>query len=245
LLRGAVATPGASVAPQSRKLFWKLTRELIVIFAVAVAASILIKTYVVRSFYIPSASMEDTLHVNDRIIVNELGPRFTGLHRGEVVVFKDPGGWLPSPPAKSHTVGSALATALSSVGFSAEDSSEYLVKRVIAVAGDRVSCCNALGQLTVNGSPLREPYAVIPPGAVNAATRSFDAVVPRGSIWVMGDNRYDSRDSSLNQGLPGKGFVPVGDVVGTAMAITWPIGRWSWIDSHAATFDGVVDGASH
>src|SRR5207244_2191444 len=120
-----------------------------------------------------------------------------------------------------------VGAVLSFVGLSAQDSSEYLVKRVIALPGDRVSCCNALGRLTVNGSPLAEPYAIVPPGNVKAATRSFDEVVPADSLWVMGDNRYNSRDSSLNQDLPGRGFVPMDDVVGVAAAITWPVAHWA------------------
>lgn len=221
---------------------WRLGRDLVVILVVAVLASFLIKTWVVRPFYIPSASMANTLHVNDRIIVNELVPKLTALHRGDVVVFKDPGGWLPPDDrAGPDPVSSIVDAALSFVGLSASDSSQYLVKRVIAVAGDRVSCCNALGQLTVNGTPLKELYAVVSPGSVNAATLSFDVEVPPNSIWVMGDNRYNSRDSSLNQGLPGRGFVPIEDVVGTAMAITWPVARWTWLDNYPETFRGIVD----
>lgn len=198
------------------------------------------KTFVVRSFYIPSASMENTLHVGDRIIVNELVPKLTAVQRGDVVVFRDPGGWLPETVhTESNPVASVKDAALSFVGISTQDSSQYLVKRVIGVPGDHVTCCNALGQLTVNGSPLSEPYAVVPSGGTKAATRSFDVVVPADSIWVMGDNRYNSRDSSLNQELPGKGFVPVKDVVGKAVAITWPIGHWALVDTYAATFVGI------
>jgi signal peptidase I len=225
----------------SARRHWRLGRDLVVIFVVVLLASVLLKTFVVRSFYIPSQSMENTLHVDDRIIVNELAPKLTGVHRGDVVVFKDPGGWLPPPV---HTapdpIASVLDAALTFVGLSAQDSGQHLVKRVIALPGDHVSCCNALGQLTVNKSPLAEPYAVVPPGNVNAATRSFDVVVPADSLWVMGDNRYDSRDSSLNQDLPGKGFVPMADVVGVAVAITWPSRHWAWIDSHPETFAGVA-----
>ncbi|HEY2556586.1 MAG TPA: signal peptidase I [Diaminobutyricibacter sp.] len=219
-------------------------RDLVVVLVVAILASALIRTYVVRSFYIPSASMENTLHVNDRILVNELGPKLTSVHRGDVVVFKDPGGWLPpGGPARPGLLASVVDAAYSIVGLSAQDSSQYLVKRVIGVAGDHVKCCNALGQLSVNGTPLKEPYAVVPPGGANAATRSFDVVVPVGSLWVMGDNRYNSRDSSLNQELPGKGFVPVTDVVGTAMAVIWPTSRWAWVDSYPATFAGLTNSA--
>lgn len=208
-----------------------MVRDVILILATAIAASFLIKTFLVRTFYIPSASMEDTLHVNDRIIVNELVPRLVPVHRGDIVVFEDPGGWLPPvPQTETNLVAASVDSALTFVGLSQSDTSRYLVKRVIGLPGDHVTCCDSLGQLQVNGRSLKETYTTIPPGSVNAATRPFDVVVPEGSLWVMGDNRYNSRDSSLNQDLPGKGFVPVKNLVGKAVAITWPVARLAWID---------------
>jgi signal peptidase I len=93
----------------------------------------------------------------------------------------------------------------------------------------------------VNGVPLKEPYITVPPGQVNAATVSFDVTVPKGDLWVMGDNRYNSQDSSLNQNLPGHGFVPIKDVVGRALVISWPINRWTWLSNYPEVFAGVED----
>jgi signal peptidase I len=217
-------------------------RDILIIFVVAVLVSFLIKTFVVRSFYIPSASMENTLQINDRIIVNELEPGLVPVSHGDVVVFQDPGGWLPpAPPSTQNPIAAAIDSALTFVGLSAADSNDHLIKRVIGLPGDHVKCCNALGQISVNGTPLREPYILIPPGQTKAAALDFDVTVPPGELWVMGDNRYNSQDSSRNQNLPGKGFVPIDHVVGRAFVITWPLNRWTWLDNYPEVFRGVED----
>jgi signal peptidase I len=217
-------------------------RDILIIFVVAVLVSFLIKTFVVRSFYIPSASMENTLQINDRIIVNELEPSLVPVSHGDVVVFRDPGGWLPpEPPSTRNPIAAAVDSALTFVGLSAADSNDHLIKRVIGLPGDRVTCCNALGQISVNGTPLKEPYILIPPGQTKAATLDFDVTVPQGELWVMGDNRYNSQDSSRNQNLPGKGFVPIDHVVGRAFVISWPLNRWTWLDDYPDVFRGVED----
>jgi signal peptidase I len=214
-------------------------RDLLIIFVVAVLVSFLIKTFVVRSFYIPSGSMENTLQVNDLIIVNELEPNLMPIQRGDVVVFTDPGGWLPPSTAPATT--NPVVWALSLIGLAAPDSDDHLVKRVIGLPGDHVSCCNALGQLSVNGSPLNEPYIKLPAGEEEAASLHFSVTVPKGRLWVMGDNRWDSQDSSRNQNLPGKGFVPVKDVVGRAIVISWPISHWTWLSNYPDVFRGAED----
>ncbi|GAB3389465.1 hypothetical protein GCM10027568_11740 [Humibacter soli] len=217
-------------------------RDLVIIFLVAILVSFLIKTFVVRSFYIPSGSMENTLQINDLIIVNELEPNLMPIKRGDVVVFTDPGGWLPpAAPSNQNPVAAGIEWALSLVGLAAPDSDDHLVKRVIGLPGDHVSCCNALGQLVINGSPISEPYTVIPPGETDAASVHFDVTVPKGDLWVMGDNRYNSQDSSRNQNLPGKGFVPIKDVVGRAIVISWPISHWTWLSNYPEVFRGVED----
>jgi signal peptidase I len=226
-----------------KKRTWLFLRDLAIIFVVAILVSFLIKTFVVRSFYIPSGSMENTLQINDLIIVNELEPTLMPIHRGDVVVFTDPGGWLPpSPPAKVNPV----EWVLSVVGLAAPDSDDHLVKRVIGLPGDRVACCNTLGQLTVNGSPLKEPYITLKAGdgKTDDAAVHFDVVVPKGDLWVMGDNRYNSQDSSLNQNLPGKGFVPESDVVGRAIVVSWPISHWKWLSNYPEVFAGANDAAT-
>jgi len=219
-------------------------RDILLILLAALLISFLIKTFLIRSFFIPSESMEDTLMVNDRIIVNQLTPELMPLEHGDVVVFKDPGGWLenqPDAPEVSpfqHTVD----TVLTFIGLSAADSNDHLVKRVIGMPGDHVVCCNALGQLTVNGIPLNEPYIVKDAGETNATPEVFDVTVPKDSLWVMGDNRYHSADSAYNHlEKPGHEFVPYSDVVGRAIVISWPISRWSWLDNYPTVFSGVED----
>ena len=217
-------------------------RDILIIFVVAVLVSFLIKTFVVRSFYIPSASMENTLQINDRIIVNELEPNLVPIEHGDVVVFRDPGGWLPpSVPTNQNPIAAAWDAALSFVGLSAPDSNDHLIKRVIGLPGDHVTCCNALGQLSVNGVPLKEPYVLLPPGSQAVSGITFDVTVPKGSLWVMGDNRYNSADSRYHVNDPGKGFVPISNVVGRAFVISWPINRWSWLDNYPDVFRGVED----
>ena len=219
---------------------WKtLLRDVVVFFVVAVLVSFLIKTFVARSFYIPSGSMENTLQINDRIIVNELQPKVFGLQRGDVVVFKDPGGWLPpAPPAQGNALQKGVGAVLDFVGLGASDSDQHLVKRLIGLPGDHVTCCNTLGQMSVNGVPLKEPYVLLPAGQENVSAKPFDVTVPAGSVWVMGDNRYNSADSRYHMDDPGKGFVPLDDVVGRAFVISWPLSHWSWLSDYPETFQG-------
>jgi signal peptidase I len=215
-------------------------RDLVVIVVVAVVASFLIKTFLVRSFYIPSESMENTLLVNDRILVDELVPGVIPLQRGDVVVFKDPGGWLESTvPPPQGPVATAADQLLSLVGLSARDANDHLIKRLIGLPGDHVTCCNALGQMSVNGTPLDEPYVLKQPGTSAVSGTPFDVTVPPNELWVMGDNRYNSKDSRYNTDQRDHGFVPVKDVVGRAFVISWPISRWSVLSNYPDTFAGV------
>ncbi|MCU1474451.1 MAG: family signal peptidase [Amnibacterium sp.] len=215
-------------------------RDLVVIVVVAVVASFLIKTFLVRSFYIPSESMENTLQVNDRILVDELVPGVIPLQRGDVVVFKDPGGWLETAVAPPQgPIAAAADQLLSLVGLSAQDANDHLIKRVIGLPGDHVTCCNALGQMSVNGTPLDEPYVLHQPGTTAASGTPFDVVVPSDDLWVMGDNRYNSKDSRYNTDQRDHGFVPIKDVVGRAFVISWPLGRWSVLSNYPDTFAGV------
>ncbi|MFZ4893724.1 signal peptidase I [Plantibacter sp. Mn2098] len=219
---------------------WKFLRDLLVIVLIAIVVSFFIKTFLVRSFYIPSASMENTLQINDRILVNELQPKVFGLAHGDVVVFTDPGGWLPaSPPSPDqNSFGQAVNGFLTFIGLGTADSDDHLIKRVIGLPGDHVVCCGASGQIEVNGKPLDEPYIIRPANGAAGAV-PFDVTVPAGQLWVMGDNRYNSQDSSRNQNLPGKGFVPIDDVVGRAFVITWPVNRWTWLGDYPDVFAGV------
>lgn len=219
-------------------------RDVLVIIVIAALVSFLVKSFVVRSFFIPSASMERTLLVDDRILVDELTPRWTGYSRGDVVVFKDPGGWLadaPQTPARPPLV-EAVDWVLTFVGLSTSDAQDHLVKRLIGLPGDHVVCCNALGQITVNGAPIDElGYLNLPEGDTSASNEPFDVVVPEDSLWLLGDNRDRSRDSRAHQDLPSGGFVPLENVVGKAFFTTWPLNRMGLIDGHHDSFNGVPD----
>ncbi|GAA3336283.1 signal peptidase I [Curtobacterium sp. C1] len=218
-------------------------RDLVIIFVAALLVSFLVKTFLIRSFYIPSASMENTLQINDRVIVNELVPDVVSLKRGDVVVFKDPGGWLSGADvpkvAPDTQPAKAIDWLLTQVGLGTGDSDDHLIKRVIGLPGDKVSCCNELGQMSVNGVPIKEPYLKLPVGETRASGTNFSVTVPEGTIWVMGDNRYDSKDSRYNGDTPSKGFVPLSDVTGRAFVISWPTSRWTWLDDYPDVFAGV------
>lgn len=197
-------------------------RELVLIVGVALVLSVLVRTFVAQAFFVPSSSMEDTLLVQDRILVSKLSTQFSGVQRGEIVVFTDPSDWLPEP-AEVGGVKGALRSALTWVGLLPSDTGEDLVKRVIAVGGDHILCCDAQERIVLNGVPLDEPY--IKPGDGTAQVR-FDVVVPKDRIFVMGDNRSDSADSRYHLEEQ-EGTVPVGNVVGRVVAVIWPVSRWS------------------
>lgn len=212
-------------------------RDLIVILVAAIIISFLIKTFLIRSFYIPSASMEPTLVQYDRIIVNQLVPDIMPMEHGDVVVFKDPGGWLSSvPEPDQNPVQEGVDFVLSLVGLTAPDSNDHLIKRVIGMPGDRVVCCNEFGQMTINDVPVDEPY-ISAPG--EPSRLDFDVTVPPDKLWVMGDNRGNSEDSRYHQDGPGRGFVPYDNVVGRAILISWPIDRWTWLDNYPNVFRGI------
>jgi signal peptidase I len=226
-----------------RRGWWPFVRDLLIIVLIAVVVSFVVKTFLVRSFYIPSGSMEQTLQIKDRILVDELTPHFGEYERGDVVVFRDPGGWLPpsTEPERSPVV-EAADWLLSLVGLTAPDSDDHLIKRVIGVSGDHVVCCNAIGQITVNDVPIDEtPYLNLAAGEAAPEEVAFDVEVPGDSLWVLGDNRDHSRDSRYNQEQPNKGFVPIDNVVGRAFLITWPFSRFGAIDFHHDVFAGVPD----
>jgi signal peptidase I len=187
--------------------------------------------------------MEETLQIDDRIIVNQLTPDLMPLEHGDVVVFRDPGGWLsaaPTAPPQNWLAG-AVDGVLAFVGLTAPDSNEHLIKRIIGMPGDTIVCCNDLGQLTVNGVPLDEPYITIPADATKATRDDFEVTVPDDRLWVMGDNRYNSADSSYHRDDPTGGFVPIENVVGRALVVSWPLDHWTWLDNYPLTFAEVEE----
>lgn len=237
-----VAVSRRSLRENSRRGPLLFLRDLLVILLIAGLVSFLVKTFVVRAFYIPSGSMENTLLVNDRILVDELTPRWNDYDHGEIVVFKDPGGWLPVQPQRPARPAliEGVDWFLTLIGLSTSDSEDHLVKRVIGLPGDHVVCCNTLGQITVNGAPIDElSYLKLPSGETKASKSEFDVTVPDDSLWVLGDNRNSSQDSRAHQEQPGGGFVPLANVVGRAFLITWPLNRIGTLDSHSEQFNGV------
>jgi signal peptidase I len=209
---------------------WQETALLLVL---ALVLAVGIKTFLMQAFYIPSASMDDTLVQNDRILVEK--PSYWGggsPHRGDVVVFSDPGGWLDAQETQGS--GGPLGRVLEKVGL--YPTGGHLVKRVIGVGGDEVKCCDAQGRITVNTVPLNEK-SYLKPGEKPSLT-NFDVTVKPGYLWVQGDNRSDSYDSRGHLGDPGGGQVPADDVVGKVFAVVWPFGHATVLHT-PATFASV------
>ncbi len=211
---------------KQQRSFWK---ELPILVVVALVLALLIKTFLVQAFSIPSGSMENTLQIGDRVLVDKLTPHFGDKpSRGEVVVFHDPGNWLADEPNTAQSNNSfirGIQDALSWIGLMPAANEKDLIKRVIAVGGDTVTC-QGTGPVYVNGKALTEPY--IYPGATPCGDKNFGPFkVPANSIWVMGDHRNDSLDSRYHMDEPGGGSVPDSDVVGRAILVAWPVSHWS------------------
>jgi signal peptidase I len=213
------ATEPNKAKPRKRS-FW---RDLVVIVVAALALTILLKAFVVQVFSIPSGSMENTLLPGDRILVSKVVYEFRSIDRGDIVVFSGAGSWDPPTPPPSNWLTGLWADTVNLVGI-AGPGTDY-VKRVIGLPGDHVVCCNANGQVTVNGVPLSES-SYIYPGAAPSMLR-FNITVPQGRLWVMGDNRSDSADSRLHTNAAGGGSIPESAVVGRAFLIIWPFSRVS------------------
>ncbi|HET6909033.1 MAG TPA: signal peptidase I [Mycobacteriales bacterium] len=208
--------------------FW---RELPFLILIALVLALLIKTFLVQAFYIPSASMENTLQGGppdkhyDRVLVNKLVYRLRDVHRGEIIVFKGPKSWQDQPEFISNPPSNPIARFFHDIGSAvgvAAPSSKDFIKRVIGVGGDHVVCCDTQGHITVNGVPITEKYLY--PGARPSDT-PFDVVVPKGRLWVMGDNRAGSADSRAHM-QDHDGTVPQNDVIGRAFVVVWPPSDW-------------------
>ncbi|GIG38435.1 signal peptidase I [Cellulomonas phragmiteti] len=218
---------------------WSWVRETAIILVSALVLSLVVKTFLVQAFFIPSQSMRETLVENDRILVSKLTPGPFDLQRGDVVVFKDPGGWLtPEIQQPRGPVAQAVNDGLTFIGLLPQDAGEHLVKRVIGLPGDRVACAGPGEPVTVNGVAIDESY--VAPGS-QPSEKEFEVVVPPNSLWVMGDNRQHSADSRYNQGRAGGGSVPVANVVGVAFVTVWPVDRFTMLRNPSATFADVPD----
>ena len=232
--QGAPERP-QGVQNQGRRGILMVLRESVIVIAVALLLSLIVKTWLMQAFYIPSVSMESTLLVGDQVIVSKLTPSPVSLKRGDVVVFEDPGHWLRTPPRVQRTpVASALHWSLVKVGLLPSDEGNYLIKRVIGLPGDHVVCCD-FKKLTVNGVALTEPYLFLGDAP---SQEPFNITVPAGRVWVMGDHRSKSGDSRPHdQGSGGvKGSVPESLIVGRAITVVWPTPHWSWLANPGETF---------
>jgi signal peptidase I len=192
------------------RVILRFLRDAVVILLAALVVSFIIKTFLIRSFFIPTESMEATLIRDDRIIVSQLTPQVFELHRGDVIVFVDPGGWLSAQTGVSED--DPLSRILNGVsvfiGLSGADDNKHLVKN-------------------------------LPEGVSKVSSNDFAVTVPNEALWVMGDNRYNSADSRRNMDKPGGGFVPVDNVVGRAIVISWPRDRWEWLSNYPTVFSGI------
>jgi len=204
-----------------------LLKELPVLVVVALVVSLLIKTFVVQFFYIPSGSMENTLQIKDRVAVNKVPFISNSISRGDVVVFRDPDDWLPEiVDYDTNKYVSKAKSALVAVGVLPNPAKQYLVKRVVGVAGDHIVCCTKSGNLTVNDVEVTEPYIF---AGNKPSEMKFDVTVPEGKLWVMGDHRGASADSRYHQEDINKGFVPLSRVTGRVVAVIWPFKNITYV----------------
>ncbi|MGY0018988.1 signal peptidase I [Streptomyces sp. cg35] len=243
------AGSGGDAAARKQKKprsFWK---ELPLLIVIALVLALVIKTFLVQAFSIPSASMENTLQIGDRVLVDKLTPWFgSEPERGEVIVFHDPAEWLEGEPTPEPN---AVQQVLSWVGLMPSANEKDLIKRVIGVGGDTVEC-KGTGPLKVNGKALDDSYVYAgnTPCSADNAGGTFKVKVPQGKVWVMGDHRQDSMDSRYHQNDKNHGFVPVDNVVGRAIVVAWPPTHWSTLpvpdtfdQSGINTAAGVAPGA--
>lgn len=197
-----------------------LLREFPILIVVALLVSLIIKTFLVQFFYIPSGSMETTLQIKNRVAVNKIPFMSETIKRGDIVVFRDLAHWLPDAEVNGEPIVIAkIREGLIAVGILPDPAKQHLVKRVIGVAGDQVVCCDNNKLITINGVAINEPYIY---KGDDPSDMNFDVTVPKGKIWVMGDHRSASADSRYHTDDINKGMVPVSTVVGRVVAVIWP-----------------------
>jgi len=223
----------ATVGEPRRGGFAALLRETAIVVGLSLVIATLVRIFLVQAFLIPSQSMEDTLLIGDRVLVSKLTTRFGEIHRGDVVVFADPDGWLsPTAELDDPGLGGRFRDALQFVGVLPDDSEGHLIKRVVGLGGDTVECCDDDGRILVNGVAVDES-AYLRTGDEPSAV-PFETVVPEGDLFVMGDHRSNSGDSRVN------GTVPEDRITGRAFAVVWPVSNWASL-SRPDTFDAVPD----
>ncbi|NYH53683.1 signal peptidase I [Nocardiopsis arvandica] len=217
-----------SQSSEKQGSFWK---ELPILVVIALVLAFVIRTWLVQAFYIPSSSMENTLLIGDRVLVNKVVYQIRDIERGEVVVFDGNGSWddpsTVSVPEPTNPVSGAFTWVQQQLG-AAPTGKEY-IKRVIGLPGDTVECCDEQNRVLVNGVPLEEGDYLYP-GSTASHTEFGPVKVPEGHLWLMGDHRAISADSRVNQNNPGDGAVPIDHVVGRAFVIIWPFSQAGWLE---------------
>lgn len=241
---GATAvTPGRERSAARRKPrnpVVHFVREVLIIGVTALIISFLIKTFLVQAFWIPSGSMETTLVYGDRVLVSKIQAGPMSVERGDIIVFEDPGGWLPpSDEVDRGPILGPLMEAAKFVGVAPEGESHHLIKRVIGQGGDHVVCCDDQGRITVNDEPLNETYLF---QGDEPSLENFDIAVPEDHYWMMGDHRSYSRDSRAHDdGTGTAGSIPKDRVVGQAFVLIWPLDRFDWFSNPQDVFGAVPD----
>ncbi|WP_099332724.1 signal peptidase I [Actinomyces minihominis] len=211
---------------RNRSLGWRVGRvalEFLAVFGIAAIIALGLRAFVVQVYKIPSESMLDTLSVGSRIAVNNVPGLGKDIERGDVVVFRDSEGWLEPVDETNQNF---LNTVAGLFGFAPQGSQQIVVKRVIGVGGDTVTCCDEQGRISVNGIPIDETYLAA--GAV-PSTAEFSVQIPDGTYWVMGDNRQDSADSAYHYENGDSAFIPEASVIGRAQWVIWPLSDWSYL----------------
>ena len=217
--KAAAAGPRHRRARPERNKLLGLVVETGTVVVLGLLVAILVRLFVAEAFYVPSGSMESTLLKNDRLIAEKVSYLHRDIERGDVIVFRDPGHWLP-PETEEQSPARKFGEF---IGVLPRSGQGHLVKRVIGVGGDRVKCCDKSGRITINGHPIDE-RSYLNQGA-DPSDQPFNVEVPDGMLWVMGDNRPQSADSRAHLGTPGGAFVPVNNVVGRACCVIWPSDR--------------------
>ena len=244
--QGAGATPAPAPAARRRIPVWQ---ESLLLLGLAIVLALVVKTFLVQAFYIPSGSMEPGLEINDRILVQKVSYWSGGPERGDIVVFEDPGDWLSAAETSGPT--NVLTDLMSRIGL--YPTGGHLVKRVIGVAGDTIECCDDQGRLLINGVPLDSSDFTLNQdrcdGPMISTCQWSAGPVPEGSIFVMGDHRDDSADSSFHLRCGGRkdepcddsdAYVPVDLVVGKVFARVWPASRFDLLEKPDA-FDALQE----
>lgn len=216
--------------------------KLVAYAVIILSATFILETFLVRTYFIPSESMAATLQTTDQILAEQITPKMNNIQHGDIIIFEDPDGWLPESYKslqQPNFIDYIFNPVHDLMGIQRQNEESNLIKRVIGLPGDTVECCSPTGHVIVNGVEITEPYIIIPEEEENASGVDFKVKVPEGYLWVMGDNRYNSSDSRYHQEDKHGGFIPISNVKGKAVMITYPFNRINILGSYPQVFAGV------